>query len=64
MKYRKGFKYQLAENETFETPFKSEINIHLPFISLHTTGRLIGRKGYAWDGCSGPTIDTRTVRRG
>jgi hypothetical protein len=34
-----------------------------PF-TLTTTGRLIVRQGYAWDGPSGPTIDRATNMRG
>lgn len=32
--------------------------IHTEYCSLFTSGRIIGRKNYAWDGASGPTVDT------
>lgn len=55
MKYRKGYKYQLAENEAFQTKILPAKNIETQFISLNTTGLLITKSGYAWDGPSGPT---------
>ncbi|MEE9448996.1 MAG: DUF1353 domain-containing protein [Ignavibacteriaceae bacterium] len=62
--YKKGYKYQLV------APYKTKINItpnkHIPFayIELTTEGDLIIKKGYAWDGPSGPTIDTLNFMRG
>ena len=65
MKYRKGYKYQLAEDEVFSfigiVPGKDIVN---DFISLFRDGMLIIHKGYAWDGPSGPTIDRKTNMRG
>ena len=60
MEYRKGYKYQLATDECFETSFRSDIDIHTPRIILLGTGQLIVREGYAWDGASGPVIDRKT----
>jgi len=34
------------------------------FITLFTDGMLLIRKGYAWDGASGPAIDTKNIIRG
>ena len=62
--YKKGYKYQLSE------PYKTKINIkpnqHIPFtyIELTTEGNLNIKKDYAWDGPSGPTIDTLNFMRG
>lgn len=62
--YKKGYKYQLV------APYKTKINIkpnqHIPFtyIELTTEGNLNIKKGYAWDGPSGPTIDTLNFMRG
>lgn len=58
MKYKKGFKYQLAETEVTVTPIKPPENIETKFICLSTNGVLTITAGYAWDGPSGPTIDT------
>lgn len=64
IKYTSGYKYQLAEDYTLQTtiiPFK-EVNTE--FIKLTTTGLLTIKEGYAWDGPSGPTIDTKSSMRG
>lgn len=59
MKYRKGYKYQLAADYTFPMfgLLASEVTIDTLFIRVTNAGLLI-REGYAWDGPSGPTIDT------
>ena len=64
MKYRKGYKYQLAEDEVFYTNIKCGKDITTQFITLDRQGVLIVKSGYAWDGASGPTIDTITAMRG
>ncbi len=63
--YSKGFKYQSRE------PFKIQLeglfvgpSINTEWISLSTSGLLHIKAGYAWDGCSGPTYDTRNTMRG
>lgn len=63
IKYREGFKYQLAED------YKTKLNligytIDIQFIKLTSIGVLLIRSGYAWDGPSGPTIDTKDSMRG
>ena len=58
MKYRKGYKYQLAEEITFQINVFPGREIVTKFIRLTTTGLLTIYGGYAWDGPSGPTIDT------
>jgi len=63
MKYRKGYKYQLAEDESCQTEIKG-VNIDSDFYSLSTDGILTGKKGYAWDGPSGPTYDSKYCMRG
>ena len=64
IKYREGYKYQLCEDYQYHTEFrplkKIEVNGH---IILDTDGLLIIRRGYAWDGCSGPTLDTKSNMR-
>ena len=64
MKYRAGYKYQLAAEEIFMVPIEPKAVIDTEFISLSTKGLLKIRSGYAWDGPSGPTIDTRSGMRG
>jgi hypothetical protein len=62
MKYREGYKYQLYADEEFRTGIFGK-NIKTDFIELFANGVLICRKGYAWDGASGPTIDTKNSMR-
>jgi len=64
MKYRKGYKYQLAEDEIFYTNICPPENIATQFIELTAGGVLTVKSGYAWDGASGPTIDTVNAMRG
>jgi len=58
MKYRKGYKYQLADDYTIQIDTKPPEEIETQFISLSVDGLLTIKDGYAWDGPSGPTIDT------
>ena len=64
--YRAGYKYQLAEtyihhfSTSYFTPFNAEIKDFIRF-----TGKTLTIfSGYAWDGPSGPTIDTKNFMRG
>jgi hypothetical protein len=64
--YKKGYKYQLVDAYTVEIPINPGADISSPseFITLTSSGSLTIKKGYAWDGPSGPTIDTRNFMRG
>ena len=58
------YKYQL-----FRKGYTCQINIRkksikTDFIQLTAKGKLTIKRGYAWDGPSGPTIDTKTFMRG
>ena len=65
MKYRKGYKYQLAEALVVDTGIHYPgRNIKTEFIELNVFGELTIKSGYASDGPSGPTIDTKTFMRG
>lgn len=64
MKYRKGYKYQLAKDEICTIDICPPEAIDTEFISLSKKGILGIKQGYAWDGCSGPTIDTKSNMRG
>lgn len=57
MRYRKGFKYQLAEPLHLQTSFRPERDLVSDFVVLRTDGVLELLKGFAWDGPSGPVID-------
>ena len=62
--YRRGYKYQLAEEFRIQTDIKPASDCVMEFITLRMDGLLIIRKGYAWDGPSGPTFDTKDFMRG
>jgi hypothetical protein len=66
IRYRKGYKYQLTEDyvtHTRITPLNPIAAIRLAFITLDPNGTLTGHAGYAWDGPSGPAIDTKNFMR-
>jgi esterase/lipase superfamily enzyme len=62
--YTSGYKYQLKQPYSVVIPIKPRTNIVTEYISLSTDGTLSIKAGYAWDGLSGPTINTLTVMRG
>ncbi len=67
IKYRtlRKYKYQLMEDYAFNTGIHPGSIVGVTnFIDLFQDGTLQIYKGYAWDGPSGPTIDTKTFMRG
>jgi len=63
IQYRDGYKYQLAKEYQHVTDiFGFEIDTE--FIALNKTGLLTIKRGYAWNGASGPTVDTKSSIRG
>ena len=63
LKYKSGFKYQTVEDYVCVTKIKG-YEAKTDYITLEKEGILTIRKGYAWDGCSGPTKDDKTNMRG
>lgn len=64
IRYRDGYKYQLFETYTVAIAIRPKHDIRTEYISLTTAGILTIFHGYAWDGPSGPTIDTKNFMRG
>ena len=64
IKYKGGYKYQLTEDYSIKIPIYPDKAVLTPYINLYEDGRLIIFRGYAWDGPSGPTIDTPSFMRG
>jgi len=64
LKYKKGYKYQLANDLKIETGITSRFFIDTHFIEMEPKGDLLIKKDYCWDGPSGPTIDTDNFMRG
>lgn len=56
--YKEGYKYVTAEDYVIQTALQPPKFIWTPFITLDVDGRMTLKKGYAWDGASGPTVDT------
>jgi len=69
--YKNNYKYVLDEDFAIHTATYG-INIKLPenkdivteFIVFRVDGILIIKKGFLWDGPSGPTVDTDSFMRG
>ncbi len=58
IRYRDDYKYQLASAYGIKIEIRPKADITTDFIDLDTQGNLIVKKGYAWDGPSGPVKDT------
>ena len=58
IRYRADYKYQLANDYKDNIPIRPKADIATEFINLSTNGKLLVKKGYAWDGPSGPVKDT------
>ena len=63
IKYKSGYKYKLVEKTWFNTNIYPSERVDTPFIFLLKDGTLKIKAGYAWDGPSGPTIDTLNSMR-
>ena len=63
IRYRSDYKYQLAEGYAISISIKPKSDIKTEFIDLDTDGKLAVKKGYAWDGPSGPVKDTKENMR-
>lgn len=62
--YRAGYKYQLSADYRTLVPINPQASIKTDWIELSPGGGLLVHMGYAWDGPSGPTIDTASAMRG
>ena len=58
------YKYQLLTTHMLSTKFRPVSRIVTEYIELGTDGVMVVKKLYAWDGPSGPTIDTKNFMRG
>ena len=61
--YSDGYKYQLREDYSIQTSITG-YSVDTEYVSLDVNGVLTLKHGYASDGPSGPTFDTRNSIRG
>lgn len=64
IKYCEGYKYQLKQTSRLLTDIYPPEKIQTEWITLDTDGLLTVFNGYAWDGASGPTFDSKSSMRG
>lgn len=64
--YKEGYKYQLHQEYSTKISLKPRDNIASigDYVTLSKDGEIKIKKGYAWDGPSGPAIDTLNFMRG
>ncbi len=63
IEFRSGYKYQLASNYLIKINIKPNKEVDDKFIKLDKSGNLTVVAGYAWDGPSGPVVDTKENMR-
>ena len=63
-KYKPGYKYRVEQDITIDVPEILGMCCKTDWIELADDGFLHIKKGYCWDGASGPTIDTKSSMRG
>ena len=64
IKYKAGYKYQLAADYGMTVPIYPAQDVDTEYISLTMAGKMVIKRGYCWDGASGPTVDTKSSMRG
>ena len=64
-RYLRHYKYQLLEDFSIDLDFAPMNNVEISdFVFFRNDGNLLIKARYAWDGPSGPTLDTKTFMRG
>lgn len=62
--YKSSYKYQLVESYSMETGILPDDTVVTEYLVLARGGKLWINAGYCWDGCSGPTFDSKSSMRG
>jgi hypothetical protein len=61
--YKRGYKYQLTRAYALQTGLPAPFDIVTEYIDYAADGTMTIRRGYAWDGPSGPALDTADAMR-
>lgn len=66
IRYHSGYKHQNAEDAYFETGIHvgHVVGTEDGYVILWPMGRILVKKGFSWDGASGPMPDKNTIMRG
>ena len=64
IKFRSGYRYVLADDHEVLTAIRPQMAIATEYVRLTLDGWLWIGRGYAWDGASGPAVDTGSIMRG
>jgi hypothetical protein len=62
--YKEGYKYQFTRDYSCYTGIMLPADVILDFYTLTANGWCHIKKGYAWDGASGPAPDVKSSMRG
>lgn len=64
IQYKKGYKYKLQQSVKSQTQIRDKIAAERSlWVVLQENGSLYIADGYAWDGASGPALDTKNIMR-
>jgi hypothetical protein len=63
IRYAEGYKYQLRDTYTVKVEIYPDRPVSSHWIALDCDGNLTIAEGYAWDGASGPTWDSKCSMR-
>jgi hypothetical protein len=61
--YWDGYRYQLDRDYACMTGVRPPADISHRFFEIWANGVITAKEGYAWDGPSGPTFDTKNAMR-
>ncbi len=61
--FKAGYKYQLTRPYSVFTGIYPKEDIVYPFFTIKENGWLHVKEGFAWDGASGPTLDSKSSMR-
>jgi hypothetical protein len=57
------YEYEVYEDDCYESGIVFGVDVDQSDFAISATGRITAKKGYMWDGCSGPTIERKQNHR-